>query len=140
MELPREFVERMEKLLGQEAEALLEQYQQEDRLQGLRANSLKISAGELERALPFSLRPVPWCPEGFYYGPEDRPGLHPWHEAGLYYMQEPSAMAPAVLLDAQPGELVLDLCAAPGGKSTQIAAALQGQGLLVCNEINPGRA
>ena len=70
MELPREFVERMEKLLGQEAEALLEQYQQEDRLQGLPANSLKVSAGELERALPFSLRPVPWCPEGFYYGPE----------------------------------------------------------------------
>ena len=140
MELPREFVERMEKLLGQEAEALLEQYQQEDRLQGLRANSLKVSAGELERALPFSLRPVPWCPEGFYYGPEDRPGLHPWHEAGLYYMQEPSAMAVGVLTGPKPGERVLDLCAAPGGKSTHLAAQMGGEGFLLCNEIHPGRA
>ena len=140
MELPREFVERMEKLLGQEAEALLEQYQQEDRLQGLRANSLKVSAGELERALPFSLRPVPWCPEGFYYGPEGRPGLHPWHEAGLYYMQEPSAMAVGVLTGPKPGERVLDLCAAPGGKSTHLAAQMGGEGFLLCNEIHPGRA
>ena len=121
-------------LLGQEAEALLEQYQQEDRLQGLRANSLKVSAGELERALPFSLRPVPWCPEGFYYGPEDRPGLHPWHEAGLYYMQEPSAMAVGVLTGPKPGERVLDLCAAPGGKSTHLAAQMGGEGFLLCRK------
>ena len=88
----------------------------------------------------FNLTPVPWEPTGFYYDPETRPGLHPWHAAGAYYLQEPSAMAPAALLDPQPGERVLDLCAAPGGKSTQIAGRMRGRGLLVCNEIHPKRA
>ena len=88
----------------------------------------------------FNLSPVPWCPSGFWYDPETRPGLHPYHAAGAYYLQEPSAMAPAELLDPQPGERVLDLCAAPGGKSTQLAGKLQGRGLLVCNEIHPKRA
>jgi 16S rRNA C967 or C1407 C5-methylase (RsmB/RsmF family)/NOL1/NOP2/fmu family ribosome biogenesis protein len=88
----------------------------------------------------FNLTPVPWCPTGFYYDPETRPGLHPYHAAGAYYLQEPSAMAPAELLDPQPGERVLDLCAAPGGKTTQIAGKLAGEGLLVCNEIHPKRA
>ena len=90
--------------------------------------------------LTFHLAPVPWCPTGFYYDPETRPGLHPWHAAGAYYLQEPSAMAPAELLDPRPGERVLDLCAAPGGKSTQLAGKLAGEGLLVCNEIHPKRA
>lgn len=88
----------------------------------------------------FHLTPVPWEPTGFYYDPETRPGLHPWHAAGAYYLQEPSAMAPAALLDPQPGEWVLDLCAAPGGKSTQLAGRMGGKGLLVCNEIHPKRA
>ncbi len=90
--------------------------------------------------LTYHLAPVPWCPTGFYYDPETRPGLHPYHAAGAYYLQEPSAMAPAELLDPQPGERVLDLCAAPGGKSTQLAGKLAGEGLLVCNEIHPKRA
>jgi NOL1/NOP2/sun family putative RNA methylase len=89
---------------------------------------------------PFSLSPVAWEPCGYYYGQEDAPGKYPYHEAGVYYMQEPSAMAPAAYLDAQPGEKILDLCAAPGGKSTQIAAAMKGEGLLVSNEIHPARA
>ena len=88
----------------------------------------------------FNLTPVPWCPTGFYYDPETRPGLHPLHAAGAYYLQEPSAMAPVELLDPRPGERVLDLCAAPGGKSTQIAGKLAGRGLLVCNELQPKRA
>ena len=88
----------------------------------------------------FGLRPVPWEPSGFYYDPETRPGLHPWHAAGVFYLQEPSAMAPAALLDPRPGERVLDLCAAPGGKSTQLAGRMAGRGLLVCNEIHPKRA
>ena len=92
------------------------------------------------QSLTFHLTPVPWCPTGFYYDPETRPGLHPYHAAGAYYLQEPSAMAPAELLDPQPGERVLDLCAAPGGKSTQLAGKLAGEGLLVCNEIHPKRA
>ncbi len=90
--------------------------------------------------LTFNLSPVPWCPTGFYYDPETRPGLHPWHAAGVYYLQEPSAMAPAELLDPRPGERVLDLCAAPGGKSTQLAGKMAGEGLLVCSEIHPKRA
>lgn len=88
----------------------------------------------------FRLTPVPWAENGFYYEAEDAPGKHPYHEAGVYYIQEPSAMAPAGLLEVQPGEHVLDLCAAPGGKSTQLGAVMKGQGLLVCNEINPSRA
>ena len=84
--------------------------------------------------------PIPWAEDAYYYGEEDRPGKHPYHEAGLYYIQEPSAMAPAVYLDARPGEYVLDLCAAPGGKSSQIAACMQGQGLLISNEIVSNRA
>jgi len=90
--------------------------------------------------LPFTLSPLPWAAYGFWYPPEERPGLHPWHEAGLYYLQEPSAMAPAELLGVEPGLRVLDLCAAPGGKSTQLAAKMRGQGLLVCNEYHPKRA
>jgi NOL1/NOP2/sun family putative RNA methylase len=77
---------------------------------------------------------------GYYYDPDSRPGLHPYHEAGVYYLQEASAMAPVSLLDPQPGETVLDLCAAPGGKTTQIAGRMAGEGLLICNEINPKRA
>ena len=86
------------------------------------------------------LRPVPWEPDGFFYPEKLRPGRHPRHEAGMYYIQEASAMAPAVLCGARPGERILDLCAAPGGKSTKLAASLQGKGLLVANEIHPGRA
>ena len=134
--LPTAFLQRMQQMLGPEYPAFLRSYDQ-PRSVGLRFNPLK--GADLPQ-LSFGLTPVPWAPHGYFYDPATRPGLHPYHEAGVYYLQEPSAMAPAVLLDAQPGELVLDLCAAPGGKSTQIAAALQGQGLLVCNEINPGRA
>ncbi len=90
--------------------------------------------------LPFVQEGVPWEPMGYYYDPQSRPGLHPYHEAGVYYLQEASAMAPVCLLDPQPGERVCDLCAAPGGKTTQIAGRMQGQGLLLCNEINPKRA
>ena len=104
---------------------------------GLRLNPLKAPAPP---SLPFALEPVPWAENGFWYPPEERPGLHPWHEAGLYYLQEPSAMAPAELLAPEPGMRVLDLCAAPGGKATQLAAKLQGRGLLVCNEYNSKRA
>ena len=90
--------------------------------------------------LPFSLKPVAWAEDGYYFDPEERPGRHPLHEAGAYYIQEPSAMSVVSLLDPQPGELVCDLCAAPGGKSTHIAALLRGQGMLVSNEIFPNRA
>ena len=99
-------------------------------------------AGEgLVRDVGFAhLSAVPWAEDGYYYEAPDQPGKHPFHEAGVYYIQEPSAMAPVGLLNVGPGERVLDLCAAPGGKSVQIAGKLGGSGLLVCNEIHPARA
>lgn len=137
--LPMEFVTRMKELLGDEARPFLESYEKE-RAFGLRLNPAKCSLEEFEKMAPFSLRRIPWTSCGYFYGNEERPGRHPWHEAGLYYIQEPSAMSPAELLDVQPRQVVLDLCAAPGGKSTQIAGKLQGKGVLVSNEIHPERA
>ncbi len=133
--LPQEFLQRMKNQLGQEYPAFLESLER-PRAVALRRNPLKGSAP----MLPFVTEPVPWEPMGFYYAPDTRPGLHPYHEAGVYYMQEASAMAPAALLDPKPGERICDLCAAPGGKTTQIAGRMDGRGLLLCNEINPKRA
>ncbi len=135
--LPSLFLSRMETLLNAEFPAFLAAYDR-PRNVGLRLNPLKTA--DPPDLSAFGLTPVPWAEHGFYYHVETRPGLSPYHEAGLYYLQEPSAMAPAGLLDVRPGMRVLDLCAAPGGKSTQLAAALEGRGLLVCNEINPKRA
>jgi len=134
---PELFEARMKSLLGDEYADYLASYDR-PRNVGLRINPLKTTdVPDLSR---FGLTPVPWAGYGHYYDPATRPGLSPYHEAGLYYLQEPSAMAPAGLLDVRPGMKVLDLCAAPGGKTTQLAAALDGRGLLVCNEINPKRA
>ena len=92
----------------------------------------------------FSLERVPWAEHGYYYTAQDTPGKHPYHEAGVYYIQEPSAMAPAAYLTRQmadgAGERILDLCAAPGGKATALGAALQGKGVLVANDISNSRA
>lgn len=133
--LPEAFLQRMEAQLGSEYPAFLESLER-PRAVALRFNPLK---GE-RPVLPFVGAPVPWEPEGFYYDPETRPGLHVYHEAGVYYLQEASAMAPVALLDPKPGERICDLCAAPGGKTTQIAGRMLGRGFLVCNEINPKRA
>lgn len=133
--LPQDFTERMKKMLKEEYPQFIQSYEEKS-YRALRFNSLK--AGR--KLPPFHLTPVPWAPYGYYYEEEDRPGKAALHEAGVYYIQEASAMLPAVYLDARPGERVLDLCAAPGGKSTQIASAMQGEGILVCNEIHPARA
>ncbi len=106
---------------------------------GLRVNTLKLTAEEFAALSPFALEPVPWEGAGFYIE-EERPGRSAYHDAGLFYVQEPSAMCAVPLLDVQPGERVLDLCAAPGGKGTQLAQAMQGQGILVLNEKIPARA
>ena len=137
--LPQAFLERMEQMLGDEYPAFLESYEKE-RYQALRVNPLKADREDFLQKAPFTLRSVAWEPDGFYYEKDDAPGKHPYHAAGVYYIQEPSAMAPAAYLGAQPGERILDLCAAPGGKSTQIAAAMRGEGLLISNEIHPARA
>lgn len=133
--IPSDFLTRMEKMLAGEYGDFLASLERPLQ-KGLRLSRRKKLAGEL----PFSVAPVAWAENGFHYEATQRPGKHPYHEAGLYYLQEPSAMAPAGLLRPQPGERVLDLCAAPGGKSTQLGDMLAGQGLLVCNEINPKRA
>ena len=133
--LPEAFLQRMQHQLGEEYEDFLRSLER-PRAVALRFNPLKGDRAEL----PFVGQPVPWEKEGFYYDPEARPGLHVYHEAGVYYLQEASAMAPVQLLDPQPGEKVCDLCAAPGGKTTQIAGRMGGEGFLLCNEINPKRA
>ena len=133
--LPEAFLERMKHQLGAEYADFLKSLER-PRAVALRFNPLKGERAEL----PFVGQPVPWEKEGFYYDPEARPGLHVYHEAGVYYLQEASAMAPVQLLDPKPGEKICDLCAAPGGKTTQIAGRMLGEGFLLCNEINPKRA
>jgi len=140
--LPEPFLARMRQMLGGGYEAFVASYDQ-PRAYGLRLNTWKTdsnpAAAERLHGL-FGLEPVPWCKTGYYYDEETKPGRHPYHAAGVYYIQEPSAMSAAELLSPQPGERVLDLAAAPGGKATQIADRMQGQGLLVANEIHPARA
>ncbi len=133
--LPEAFLKRMEAQLGPEFPAFLNSMER-PRAAALRWNPGKGAAP----ALPFVGAGVPWEPAGCYYDPEARPGLHPYHDAGVYYLQEASAMAPVMLLDPRPGERVCDLCAAPGGKSTQIARRMKGRGFLLCNEYSPKRA
>lgn len=137
--LPKAFLDRMKLQLGSQYDAFAASYDS-GRVYGLRYNPLKTDRESFLREMPFPLRGVPWAEEGFYYQASDQPGRYVLHEAGAYYIQEPSAMAVVPLLDPQPGERILDLCAAPGGKSTQIAGRMQGRGLLVSNEIIPSRA
>ena len=110
--LPPEFLDRMKTLLGDEYDGFLSSYESPP-CRGLRLNTLKLSEESFLRVCPFELSRVPWAAEGFYIENGARPGLHPYHDAGAYYIQEPSAMSVAGLLDPRPGEAVLDLCAAP---------------------------
>lgn len=157
--LPKAFTDRMRQTLGDEYEEFMKAFEGE-RHQALRLNALKPGMGGKNAAEVLAgfkanapivpgeegnkgfagLSPVPWAENCYYYEPELQPGKHPFHEAGLYYIQEPSAMAPVELLEVKPEDRVLDLCAAPGGKSTQMAAKLKGRGILICNEIHPVRA
>ena len=137
--IPPLFLERMSRLLGEEYPAFAGSLQDAPR-SGLRVNTLKLTVERFKELAPFGLgETVPWCPSAFTLEGDERPGLHPYHMAGLYYMQDPSAMSPAELLAPQPGERVLDLAAAPGGKTTHLAALMQGRGLLVANEIKDKR-
>lgn len=139
MDLPLEFLTRMQTMLADEYDAFLKSYEQ-PKAYGLRVNPLKYSEHFSTKDLPFTLAPIAWAKEGFYAVAEERPGRHPLHEGGAYYIQEPSAMSVVSLLAPEPGDKVCDLCAAPGGKSTHIAGRLLGKGLLVSNEIFPARA
>ena len=136
--LPNAFLDRLKFQMEDEFEQFLGVYESPP-CSGLRVNTLKLTPGEFFSLSPYPLTPIPWTGDGFMLPPGTRPGKHPYHAAGLYYLQDPSAMAATVLLDPQPGERVLDLAAAPGGKTTHIAAKLANQGLLVANDIHPRR-
>ena len=137
--LPIAFTEKMKKLLGEEYEAFLASYEQ-PRNFGLRVNVNKILPEDFVELAPFHLTRIPWTENGFYYEEQDAPARHPFYHAGLYYLQEPSAMTPASRLIVEPGDKVLDLCAAPGGKATELGARLHGEGVLVANDISASRA
>lgn len=139
MNLPSAFTEKMKMILGAEYEKFQKSYE-EPRNFGLRVNTAKISPAEFKKIAPFHLTEIPWVENGFYYEEQDFPSRHPFYYAGLYYLQEPSAMTPASRLPVSPGERVLDLCAAPGGKATELGARLLGEGLLVANDVSASRA
>src|SRR5699024_8892212 len=116
----------MKNLLNEEYDDFINSYRQEQSY-GLRLNTLKLSKEEFLNINPFTLKKIPWVKNGFFYDHDERPGKHPFHDAGLYYIQEPSAMAVVEVMQPKPGEKILDLAAAPGGKTTQIATYMQQQ-------------
>lgn len=140
LNLPVEFEEKMKRILGDEFDDYIKCYD-EPRYYGLRVNTQKISVEDFVKICPFDITPIPWIDNGFYYnGEEISPAKHPYYFAGLYYLQEPSAMTPANRLPIEPGERVLDVCAAPGGKATELGAKLAHEGVLVANDISSSRA
>ncbi|MDQ2682837.1 MAG: RsmF rRNA methyltransferase first C-terminal domain-containing protein [Chloroflexota bacterium] len=136
--LPQAFVASVSDQLGAAAEPFLATYA-DPPAHGLRVNPARTTLDELRARTGWDLEPIPWCPDGAYVDPAVRAGAHPFHAAGLYYLQEPTAMAVAEFADLAPAMTVLDLAAAPGGKSTAIASAIGPAGLLVANEIHPAR-
>ena len=140
MNLPKRFEEKMQHLLKDDYQKYLQCFD-EKRYYGLRVNTGKISVDEFLKIAPWPLDPIPWIKNGFYYdGEVYQPAKHPYYFAGLYYLQEPSAMTPADRLLIEPGDRVLDICAAPGGKATELGARLAGQGVLAANDISSSRA
>ena len=139
-ELPQAYIAQMKRLLGEAGFFAYEKALGEPVTRALRVNLLLFPDGAPPCAIEGLGEPVPWARGAYFIEGDARPGLSPLHEGGLYYMQEPSAMTAVSALCPQPGERALDLCAAPGGKSTQIAALMAGRGLLVCNEPVPSRA
>lgn len=139
MALPIEFLDRMKELLGEEYDEFVRSYE-ESYYAGIRYNSNKINEKEFEDLVPCKVSKIPWSDNGFYYELNDQPAKHPFYHAGLYYIQEPSAMIPAGIMPIEEGDRVLDMCAAPGGKSTELAAKLKGTGFMVSNDISNSRA
>lgn len=137
--LPLPFLERMKEMLGDDYDAFLKSYKN-PRTYGLRVNTAKLSCQDFQALSPFPIRPIPWINTGYFYEEESRPARCPYYQAGLYYLQEPSAMSPASRLPIEPGDFVLDLCAAPGGKATALGAALNDTGFLLANDISTSRA
>ena len=139
MKLPDRYTENMKYMLGDEYTDYISCLSR-DMYHALRVNTHKISTEDFLKICPFDVSPVPWCKNGFYYdASKDVPSKHPFYFAGLYYLQEPSAMVPASMIPIEKGDKVLDICAAPGGKSTELAARLDGTGFLVSNDISASR-
>ncbi len=138
MMLPQKYKENMKEILGSDYEKYINSLT-EERYYGLRTNDIKINSLNFKNISQFKLTPIEWTNNGYYYSKEIQPAKHPYYYAGLYYIQEPSAMLPGEILPIEEGDKVLDLCAAPGGKSTQLGAKLNNTGLLVCNDISPSR-
>ena len=139
MDFPVSFTEKMKDLLKEEFDDYIACYD-EPRYYGLRVNTKKITPEQFVKICPFEIWPIPWIENGFYYDGENvQAAKHPYYFAGMYYLQEPSAMTPANLLPIEPGDRVLDLCAAPGGKATELGAKLNHTGLLVANDISNSR-
>ncbi len=136
--LPEQYLQNMEELLKDEYDQYLNSFN-EKRYYGLRVNTSKISVEDLLKIVPFHLEPIPWTNDGFYYEEDERPSRHPYYYAGLYYLQEPSAMLPAEVLPIEEGDIILDACAAPGGKSSKLVNKLKGSGFLVSNDISVSR-
>ncbi len=135
--LPAEYSERMKKLLGEDY-AEYENALNQSPVRGLRVNTDKISVEEFEKINIFSSEKIPYVENGYYIDYE-KIGNHPYHHAGMIYIQEPGAMAPAECIEIDPDWKILDMCAAPGGKSTQLKNKLGENGILVSNEIIPSR-
>ena len=135
--LPLEFQERMKSLLGDEYEAFIKAYDEKPQ-RAFRVNTDKISLEDFEKLNIFSTEKIPYVPNGFYFD-YDGIGNHPYHHAGMIHIQEPAAMVPVESVEINPDWKVLDLCAAPGGKSSQIKNKLGENGVLVSNEIVPSR-
>ncbi len=137
--LPEAFLERMKGYLGEEYNAFVSSYDLPV-TKGIRVNELKCTPQKLIELMPIKLLPSPFCSDSFYAEEEIKVGFNPLHSAGAFYSQEPSASVAVELLDPKPGDFVLDMCAAPGGKTTQIASKLKGEGLVICNEVVKSRA
>lgn len=138
---PKDFLNRMKTMLPPVQYSEFCNLQQQLYYRGIRVNTLKCTTSKLTELLCVKLSPSPFSKDCFYIPFETQGiGSNPLHHAGAYYVQEPSASCAVTLLDPQPGQIILDLCAAPGGKSTQIAALLKGDGLLWSNEIIKNRA
>ena len=135
--LPEKYKERMKTLLGEEYGKYVEALDEKP-VRALRVNTDKISTEEFLKICPFPVEKMPYVENGFYFD-FDGVGNHPFHHAGMFYVQEPGAMAPAECIDVEPDWKILDMCAAPGGKSTQLKNKLGKDGLLVSNEIIPSR-
>lgn len=138
MQLPESYQKKMQTLFQEDYQDYLESFNHSPYL-GIRINTSKISVEDFVKLSPFQLDAIPWCKNGFYVNKDEQVSKHPYYYAGLYYIQEPSAMFPASSLPIEKGDFVLDTCAAPGGKSTELAAKLEGTGFLLCNDISHSR-